>query len=142
MTMDDEMDREVETVRPSGEPAGAPAAEAYRAGSEPTGERRPPEEAEPTAAPARRAPSGAAADFDLLGNGELAGIRDRWAGLQAMFVDDPAGASRQADVMVGEMLDLMRQRHQELHETNEEADTEGLRVQFLRYRSFFQTLLG
>jgi hypothetical protein len=168
MTMDDEMDRDLEQTRPSGEPAGVHAT--YPDDSQPTDEQRRPEEtrstaqeAEPTPEPGGepmpaqdqltrpqnggRAPGSVTEDFDLLGDGELTSIRDRWEGVQATFVDDPAGAARQADTMVGEVLDHLQRRHRQLHDeagrpTNGDADTEALRVQFLRYRSFIRTLLG
>jgi hypothetical protein len=145
MTMaDDQMDRDLERTRPSGEPAGTRAGATYPDDDE----QRRPEEAEPAQAPAGgRPPAAGPEGFDLLGDGELTSIRDRWEGVQATFVDDPAGAARQADTMVGEVLDHLQRRHRELHDeagraTNGEADTEALRVQFLRYRSFFRTLLG
>jgi hypothetical protein len=167
--MNDEMDRDLERTRPTDEQAGVratypddsqPADEQRRAGetqptSSPEAERTPEPGGEPMPArdqPTRpqnggRAPGSITEDFDLLDDGELTSMRNRWDGVQATFVDDPAGAARQADTMVGEVLDHLQRRHQELHDeagrrTNGEADTEALRVQFLRYRSFFRTLLG
>lgn len=148
MTMDDEKDLDQERMRPAGEQAGTPAA---------TGQDRDltVQDAERTQPTGEQAgghatatyPDDSRGGFDLLGDGELASVRDRWAGVQATFVDDPAGAARQADTMVGEMLDRLQRRHRELHEeaggrTNGEADTEAHRIQFLRYRSFLRTLLG
>ena len=150
MRMDDEMDRDLERTRPSGEQAGTHAATTYPDDSEPIDEQRRADEAEPepTQAPAGiRAPASGTDGFDLLGDGELTSIRDRWAGVQVTFVDDPAGAARQADTLVGEVLDYLRRRHRELQDeagrrAGAETDTEALRVEFLRYRSFFRTLLG
>ncbi|TMC02554.1 MAG: hypothetical protein E6J41_29850 [Chloroflexi bacterium] len=138
-------------ARRAGEPAGTPAGER-------AGERAADPEAraatavatapdvEPTTAAGAGAPTPGAEPPDLLGDGELTSLRDRWAGLQAMFVDDPGRATREADTMVGELLDHLRSRHEELHgggrEAGGHADTEALRVEFLRYRSFLRVLLG
>jgi hypothetical protein len=156
--MDDEMDRDLDATRPRpiGEPAGATAEAMYGDDREPAGEQRQPAEAEPVPAhvdeptpptAGGRTPSHVANGFDLFGDGELTTMRDRWAGLQAAFVDDPAEAARQADAMVGNVLDNLQRRHRELHDEAERRpnggpDTEALRVQFLRYRSFVRTLLG
>jgi len=169
MTMDDEMDRE--STRPAGGPAGSAAGATFADDDEPAGEHRQMDDAEPampapdeqmspagepvasppgepTTSPAGgRVPAPGADGFDILGDEELTTIRDRWAGLQATFVDDPAGAARQADGMVGEVLDHLRRRHRELHDEEERrphggADTEARRVEFLRYRSFIRALLG
>jgi hypothetical protein len=166
---DDEMDRE--STRHAGEPVGTAAGAMFADDDEPAGEHRQMDDAgsatravdeqvspageplasppgDPTTSPAGgRAPGPGADGFDVLGDEELTAIRDRWAGLQATFVDDPAGAARQADTMVGEVLDHLRQRHRELHDEEERqhhggADTEARRVEFLRYRSFFRALLG
>lgn len=175
MDRDAEMDRDrdMERTQPSGEPGGVRAGATYPDDDEPTARQRPAEEeptgAEPTPEPgaepmparseamrteAMRTDGGGrtpgpvtGGESDLLGNGELTAIRNRWESLQARFVDDPAGAARQADSLVGEVLEHLQHRHRALHDeagrrAGDESDTEALRVEFLRYRSFFQTLLG
>ena len=159
MTMEEQRDQEFERdqdqedmeERRAGEPAGIPAGE--RAGERADS----PEvraatavatapDVEPTTAAGAGTPTPGAERSELLGDGELTSLRDRWAGLQSMFVDDPGRATREADTMVGDLLDHLRSRHEELHdggrESGDQTDTEGLRVEFLRYRSFLRILLG
>lgn len=152
---EDQYQRETEATRPTDEPAGEPAGERAgeradeydarrQAGADTAVDTAP--DVEPTSAAGAGTPGPGAERSDLLGDGELSTLRDRWAGLQAMFVDDPAQATRQADTMVGDLLDHLRGRHQELHDggrgANGQTDTEALRVEFLRYRSFLKVLLG
>jgi hypothetical protein len=91
---------------------------------------------------------------------------ERWTGVQADFVDDPAGAAHDADVLVGEVMrdrgyplddvedraDLVAADHAELaghyraaHEVGrraQDATTEELRQAFVHYRALFVELLG
>jgi len=148
---DQELERDQDTEdmeeRRAGEPAGEAAG--WRADSPEvraaTAVATAPD-VEPTTAAGAGTPTAGAERSDLLGDGELTSLRDRWAGLQSMFVDDPGRATREADTMVGDLLDHLRSRHQELHdggrEANGDTDTEALRVEFLRYRSFLRVLLG
>ena len=134
---DPEMDQEQEMNAPRqpGEPAGTPEMRMATATAP-----------DPVTVASAGTPAPAADRSDLLGDGELTALRDRWAGLQTMFVDDPAQATRHADTMVGDVLDHLRSRHRELHDrshgANGQADTEAMRVEFLRYRSFLRVLLG
>jgi hypothetical protein len=71
----------------------------------------------------------------------------RWESLKAGFVDEPRGAVRDANVLVGEVLDeleqLFKRQRTELERdlNNESASTEDLRLALGRYRSFFDRLL-
>lgn len=71
----------------------------------------------------------------------------RWETLKAGFVDEPRGAVRDANVLVGEVLDeleaLFKRQRSELERDlkNESASTEDLRLALGRYRSFFDRLL-
>jgi hypothetical protein len=91
---------------------------------------------------------------------------ERWTGVQADFVDDPAGAAHDADVLVGEVMrdrgyplddvedraDLVATDNAELaghyraaHEVGrraQNATTEELRQAFVHYRALFVELLG
>jgi hypothetical protein len=71
----------------------------------------------------------------------------RWESLKAGFVDEPRGAVRDANALVGEVLDeleaLFKRQRSELERdlNNESASTEDLRLALGRYRSFFDRLL-
>ncbi|GAA1832884.1 hypothetical protein GCM10009836_08770 [Pseudonocardia ailaonensis] len=71
----------------------------------------------------------------------------RWESLKAGFVDEPRGAVRDANGLVGEVLDELeelfrRQRSElEIDLRDEQASTEDLRLALGRYRSFFDRLL-
>lgn len=73
--------------------------------------------------------------------------RHRWEGLKASFVDEPRGAVRDANELVGHVLDdvaeLFATQRADLERDlrNEEADTEQLRQALNRYRAFFDRLL-
>ncbi|SDF08065.1 hypothetical protein [Pseudonocardia oroxyli] len=73
--------------------------------------------------------------------------RHRWEGLKASFVDEPRGAVRVANELVGHVLDdvaeLFATQRADLERDlrNEEADTEQLRQALNRYRAFFDRLL-
>ncbi len=72
----------------------------------------------------------------------------RWDLLKGDFVDEPRRAVRQADELVGELLDEVQQlfarqrRDLEQGLDNDEASTEDLRLGLRRYRSFFDRLLS
>ncbi|GAA4555376.1 hypothetical protein [Pseudonocardia xishanensis] len=73
--------------------------------------------------------------------------RRRWETLKAGFVDEPRGAVKEADELVGRVLDdvaqlFARQRSElEADLRDEQASTEDLRQALGRYRSFFDRLL-
>ena len=72
----------------------------------------------------------------------------RWDALKGDFVDEPRRAVRQADELVGELLDELQrlfadQRHNlERGFDHDQASTEDLRLALRRYRSFFDRLLS
>ncbi|MBW0100757.1 hypothetical protein I4I73_32760 [Pseudonocardia sp. KRD-184] len=72
----------------------------------------------------------------------------RWDAVKGAFVDEPRQAVRQADALVGEVLDelerLFREQRSGLEhglDTND-TSTEDLRLALRRYRSFFDRLLS
>ena len=75
-------------------------------------------------------------------------FRNRWAALQAQFVDDPERAVRDSDALVAEVMQTLAasfaQHKSELEGqwTGGDVHTEGLRQAFHRYRAFFQGLLS
>jgi hypothetical protein len=72
----------------------------------------------------------------------------RWEDVKSQFVDEPRGAVRSANELVGEVLDeleeLFRRQRSELEHglDNEQTTTEDLRQALGRYRSFFDRLLS
>src|SRR5215472_12171867 len=95
--------------------------------------------------PAR--PSSAHGDFQVFGPGELEGYRSRWESIQFGFLDDPRGAAEQADTVVGELLGRLTERHQVLadglnRQSDQDVDTESMRLAVRNYRSLFQMLVG
>lgn len=76
-------------------------------------------------------------------------LRDRWADVQAGFVDDPRNAVQKAqqlvDDLVKELTDVFTRERTTLEgqwSGGGDADTEALRVALQRYRDFFNRLLG
>ena len=72
----------------------------------------------------------------------------RWNELKGEFVDEPRGAVRGANELVGEVLDeleeLFRRQRADLEEglESDQTTTEDLRQALGRYRSFFDRLLS
>jgi hypothetical protein len=72
----------------------------------------------------------------------------RWNELKGEFVDEPRGAVRRANELVGEVLDeleeLFRSQRADLEQglDSEQTTTEDLRQALGRYRSFFDRLLS
>jgi hypothetical protein len=72
----------------------------------------------------------------------------RWNELKGQFVDEPRGAVRGANELVGQVLDeleeLFRRQRSELEQglDSEQTSTEDLRLALGRYRSFFDRLLS
>ena len=75
-------------------------------------------------------------------------FNSRWTELKGQFVDEPQGAVRRANELVGEVLDeleeLFRRQRADLEEglDSEQTTTEDLRQALGRYRSFFDRLLS
>lgn len=73
---------------------------------------------------------------------------NRWTELKGEFVDEPRGAVRGANELVGEVLDdleeLFRGQRADLEQglESEQTTTEDLRLALGRYRSFFDRLLS
>jgi hypothetical protein len=135
---------------PLGSAAGEPTAD-ERAADE---QRTPPEDREAASAAEDRdrtphqSPPGAGAErpFELFQGGEMDDYRRRWDTLQAGFVDDPRGSAQQADALIGELVDRVSTRHQELREQlgdgTDGGDTEAMRMALRQYRDFFSVLIG
>jgi hypothetical protein len=72
----------------------------------------------------------------------------RWDSVKGEFVDEPRSAVRNADALVGELLDelqeLFKQQRTQIEQglDADETSTEDLRVALRRYRSFFDRLLS
>jgi hypothetical protein len=95
-----------------------------------------------------RTQRGTASDLPALVPGDRAeDYRRRWESVKAGFVDEPRGAVKDANELVGRVLDdvaelFSRQRSElEADLRNEQASTEDLRLALGRYRSFFDRLL-
>ncbi|MBA2471497.1 MAG: hypothetical protein DLM61_04305 [Pseudonocardiales bacterium] len=80
-----------------------------------------------------------AARVGLLTN--AAALRDEWQRVQGTFVDDPQRAVREASMLVERTLEEIRVNVTSGH-TSGTISTEDLRVNFQRYREFFQRLLS
>ncbi len=80
-----------------------------------------------------------AARVGLLTN--AAALRDEWQRVQGTFVDDPQRAVREASMLVERTLEEIRVNVTSGH-TSGTTSTEDLRVNFQRYREFFQRLLS
>jgi len=92
-------------------------------------------------------PRSAHGDFQIFGPGELEGYRSRWESIQFGFLDDPKGAAEQADTVVRELLGRLTERHQLLsdelnRQSDQDVDTESMRLAVRNYRSLFQRLAG
>jgi len=107
---------------------------------------------EPAMEPA--GPAAAAAPASLWEEGATAGLRERWREVQLRFVDDPRGAADEAQSLVGEAIDTLTaalaERRSELDgwrtgdggTSQEDTETERLRVAVRGYRDFLDRLLG
>ncbi|MBW3657512.1 MAG: hypothetical protein KY457_02665 [Actinobacteria bacterium] len=84
----------------------------------------------------------------VLADDERSETERRWEDIEARFVDDPAGATKDADDLLGETMDRIAQRwhdrRSQLREgwDDEDASTEQLRTTLKRYRSALQGLLS
>lgn len=95
------------------------------------------------------APADDLEDVGLLEDAETKALRQRWAEVQAQFVDDPRAAVRGADSLVAELVQALVTSfadHKSALEAqwsrDEQPDTEQLRQALRRYRSFFSRLLA
>ncbi len=85
----------------------------------------------------------------LFADDELADLRERWAGVQAAFVDDPKECVQKADGLVSDLVEQLthgfsdaRSRLEEQWSRGEKASTEDLRLTLMHYRAFFERLLS
>jgi hypothetical protein len=76
-------------------------------------------------------------------------FRERWANVQAGFVDQPRQMVEQADDLVSDLMQQLtsgfserRSRLEQQWSEGEDVSTEELRVALTRYRSFFNRLLS
>ena len=85
----------------------------------------------------------------LFAGDDVADLRERWAGVQAAFVDDPKECVQKADHLVSDLVEQLtagfaqaRSRLEEQWSRGEEASTEDLRLALMHYREFFDRLLA
>ena len=112
------------------------------------GERSPDTATEAQTDADRQADSGVRQHTSLIESERAEGYDTRWKELKGEFVDDPRGAVRGANELVGEVLDELeelfrRQRSDFEHSLDsEQTTTEDLRQALIRYRFFFDRLLS
>ena len=96
----------------------------------------------------RQADNGARQPTTLIPPERAESYNSRWNELKSEFVDEPRGAVRGANELVGEVLDeleeLFRSQRADLEHgiDSEQTTTEDLRQALGRYRSFFDRLLS
>ena len=96
----------------------------------------------------RQADTDAAQGTTLIAPDRAESYNSRWTEVKGEFVDDPRGAVRRANELVGEVLDeleeLFRRQRADLEHglDSEQTNTEDLRLALVRYRSFFDRLLS
>lgn len=82
---------------------------------------------------------------DLIDSGDVDRYREDWRTVQTGFVDDPEGAVRDADALVGKLVDTITSRITErraaLSANGAGHDTEKLRQAMHHYRAMFHQLL-
>ncbi|HEV8440536.1 MAG TPA: hypothetical protein VGT40_20800 [Methylomirabilota bacterium] len=109
-----------------------------------------PAEVKPTGTMVEERPSAESDKALPLFSGDEGGrFRDRWAGIQAGFVDDPRRAVEQADGLVAEVMQRLAQVFADERAKLEgqwsrgnDISTEDLRLALRRYRGFFDRLLS
>ena len=112
------------------------------------GERSPDTATEAQTDADRQADSGVRQRTSLIESERAEGYDSRWKELKGEFVDDPRGAVRGANELVGEVLDeleeLFRRQRTDLEQGLDSAQTttEDMRQALIRYRSFFDRLLS
>jgi hypothetical protein len=112
------------------------------------GERSPDTATEAQTDADRQAESGVRQRTSLIESERAEGYDTRWKELKGEFVDDPRGAVRGANELVGEVLDeleeLFRRQRSDFEQglDSEQTTTEDLRQALIRYRFFFDRLLS
>jgi len=91
------------------------------------------------------APADDAEPVELYTDSDLERFRQRWDTILAGFVDGPRAAAEQADTLIGELVDVISRRRQQLHEALEgredQAETEAMRQAIIRYRAIYRALV-
>jgi hypothetical protein len=112
------------------------------------GERSPDTASEAKTNVERQADTGVRQRTSLIEPERSESYNSRWKELKGEFVDDPRGAVRGANELLGEVLDeleeLFRRQRTDLEEglDSEQSTTEDLRQALIRYRFFFDRLLS
>lgn len=85
----------------------------------------------------------------LFASADVSDLRERWAGVQAAFVDNPKECVQKADHLVSDLVEQLtagfaqaRSRLEEQWSRGQEASTEDLRLALMHYREFFDRLLA
>ena len=85
----------------------------------------------------------------LLPNDTVVDLRERWADIQASFVDEPRRAVEEADALVAEAIKQLaesfataRANLEQQWDRGGDVSTEDLRQALQRYRGFFSRLLS
>jgi hypothetical protein len=85
----------------------------------------------------------------LFGNDEADQFRILWLEVQSSFVDDPIGSVREADELVSDVIENIRDTFanqkillEKQWKSGDEVSTEDLRIMLKRYHSFFDRLLA
>lgn len=85
----------------------------------------------------------------LFASDDVSELRQRWAGVQAAFVDNPKECVQKADHLVSDLVEQLtagfaqaRSRLEEQWSKGQEASTEDLRMALMHYREFFDRLLA
>jgi hypothetical protein len=112
------------------------------------GERSPDTATEAQSNVDRQAGTGVGQRTPLIEPERAESYNSRWKELKGEFVDDPRGAVRGANELVGEAFDeleeLFRRERTDLEQglDSEQTSTEDLRQALIRHRSFFDRLLS
>ena len=85
----------------------------------------------------------------LFSTADIGDLRTRWASVQTGFVDEPRWAVKEADKLVGTVLDRLtegfaseRSNLEKQWDRGDSVSTEELRLALQRYRTFFDRLLN
>jgi len=91
-----------------------------------------------------RAPSADDARKPLFGQRETEEFHTRWRELAATFVDEPKAAVREAESLVGKLMDELKDHldEQKRSLSGDRTDTEELRIALRRYRSLADQILA